>query len=82
MVILSFFFGQILAKTCSIMVSRGICMGMGRRGDFSKICSFFPQGICTFFVSCLEKNWENAPFFGCPFFLVLQGYLSKNSKKN
>ena len=44
------FFWQILAKTCSIMVSRGFCMGMARRGDFSKICLFFPQGICTFFV--------------------------------
>ena len=81
MVILSFFFGQILAKTCSIMVSRGICMGMGRRGDFSKICSFFPQGICTFFVFRWEKNAVFASFFWCPFFFFTRVSFKKQQKK-
>ena len=40
-----------------------ISQGMAGRADFSRICFFFAQGICTFFVSCLEKNGENAPFF-------------------
>ena len=81
MVILSFFFGQILAKTCSIMVSRGICMGMGRRGDFSKICSFFPQGIFTFFVFRWEKNAVFASFFWCPFFFFTRISFKKQQKK-
>ena len=73
------FFGQILAKTCSIMVSRGICMGMGRRGDFSKICSFFPQGICTFFVSCFYAGEKMLLFFDVIFFY--KGIFQKTAKK-
>ena len=81
MVILSFFFWQILAKTCSIMVSRGFCMGMARRGDFSKICLFFPQGICTFFVFRWEKNAVFASFFWCPFFCFTRVSFKKQQKK-
>ena len=81
MVMLSFFFAN-FGKSVFYYGEQGEMHGYGWKGRFFKNMLFFPQGICTFFVSCLEKNWENAPLFGCPFFLVLQGYLSKNSKKN
>ena len=81
MVILSFFFWQILAKTCSIMVSRGVCMGMAGRGDFSRICFFFPQGICTFFVSCFYAGEKMLLFFDVIFCFFTRVSFKKQQKK-
>ena len=55
-------------------------MGMAGRADFQEY-AFFPQGIFTFFVSCFYASGKILIFL-MSFFLVLQRYLSKNSKKN
>ena len=48
---------------------------------FPEYAFFFAQGIGTFFVSCLEKNGENAPFFWCPFFGFARVSFKKTAKR-
>ena len=60
---------------------QGEMHGYGWKGRFFKNMLFFPQGICTFFVSCLKKNGVFAPFFGCPFFWFCKGIFQKTAKK-
>ena len=74
------FFWQISAKACSIMVSKVKCMGMSGRAYFSRIC-FFPQGICTFFVSCFYAGGKMLLFFDVLFFGFARVSFKKQQKK-
>ena len=80
MVNLSIFFCWKMEKTCSIMVSKVKSHSMAGRGDFSKTWLLMYQGILIFLVCGLyaDGKWS---FFWMSFFFVLQGYVSKNSKK-
>ena len=81
MVILSFFCWQILAKTCSIMVSRGVCMGMAGRGDFSRICFFFLK-VYVHFLFFVEKRMRFLLlFFDVLFFCFTRVSFKKQQKK-
>ena len=57
------FFLANFGKSVFYYGEQGEMHGYGWKGRFFQNMLFFPQGICTFFVSCLEKNGENAPFF-------------------
>ena len=74
------FFWWKMEKTCSIMVSKVKSHSMAGRGDFSKTWLLMYQGILIFLVCGLyaDGKWS---FFWMSFFFVLQGYVSKNSKK-
>ena len=69
-----------MEKACSIMVSKVKSQSMAGRGDFSKMWFFFPQGILTFFYACFYAGGKMLIFLDVIFF-VLQGYVSKKSKK-
>ena len=75
------FFWQISAKACSIMVSKVISQGMAGRADFSRICFFFAQGICTFFVSCFYAGGKMLLFFDVLFFGFARVSFKKQQKK-
>ena len=75
------FFWQILAKTCSIMVSRGVCMGMAGRGDFSRICFFFLK-VYVHFLFFVEKRMRFLLlFFDVLFFCFTRVSFKKQQKK-
>ena len=77
-----FFFGKFRQKRVLLWWARWFDKVWLEGQIFPEYAFFFAQGICTFFVSCLEKNWENAPFFGCLFFWFCKGIFQKTAKKN
>ena len=70
-----------MEKACSIMVSKVKSQSMAGRGDFSKMWFFFLKVYWHFFMLVFMLAGK-CSFFWMSFFLVLQGYVSKNSKKN
>ena len=75
------FFWWKMEKTCSIMVSKVKSHSMAGRGDFSKTWLLSYQSIMISFVFGLYAGGKMLIFLDV-IFLVLQGYVSKNSKKN
>ena len=75
------FINVFLVKACSIKLSRGKVHGYGGKGRFFKnMILVFLRDIHIFLV--LNIVLDQGSFFWSSFFLLLQRYVSKNSKKN
>ena len=54
---------------------------MAGRADFSRICFFFPQAICAFFVSCFYAGGKMLLFLDVLFFGFARVSFKKQQKK-